>query len=446
MDESCLYKIQKAGVIGCGGAGFPTHVKLKCKPDYLIVNGMECEPLLQTDRYIMRHYADEIVSALVRIGEEIGAGECIFALKETYRDEIQALETAIRKSGENVGIKTVKSFYPAGDEQVVVYETTGRIVPYLGIPISAGSVVINVSTLLGCYNAFLETPFTHRFLTVTGSVRRPCIVYAPIGTSFAECIRLAGGATEDMDDLRIISGGPLMGKLLGDDPEQMYVEKTTSGIVLLPRSKYKKENLELAKIRKTARTSCIQCTNCTEMCPRHMLGHPLEPHKIMRMLAYNELQDVLDNPVIQNAALCSECGVCEAYACPMLLKPRSVNGLIKQELAKAGIRHPKATEPTVPHPMREDRKVPSHRLAVRVGAGDYYDLTIDELCIAEPDVIHVAAKQGIGAPTELKVQTGDIVSKGQIIAECPKDKMGSDVYAPFAGKVTETGKYIVIER
>lgn len=446
MNESCLYKIRQAGIVGGGGAGFPTHVKLNCKPEYLIVNGMECEPVLATDRYIMRHYAPELVYTLTKIGEEIGAGECVFSLKETYTEEIAALETAIREAGSPVEIKTVQSCYPAGDEQVVVYETTGRVVPYLDIPISTGCVVMNVSTLLACYNAFDDTPFTHRFLTVAGAVKDPCIVYAPIGISFAECIALAGGPDGDLADMTIVSGGPMMGRLPGNDPETMFVEKTTSGILLLPKEDYRRQNLDLARIRKTAQTSCIQCTQCTELCPRHLLGHPLEPHKIMRKLAYNELKDVMDDPVIRSAALCSECGVCEMYACPMMLKPRSVNGLIKQELAKAGIRHPKATAPTEPHPMREDRKVPSHRLAIRIGVGAYYGQQINRLCIAEPDTVCIASKQGIGAPTELKVKAGDRVSAGQLIAACPDGKMGADVHAPFGGRVTEAGRYIVIER
>lgn len=445
MLVSCLYQIRKAGVIGGGGAGFPTHVKLDCKPEHLIVNGMECEPVLATDRYIMRHYAPELVYALCAIGEEIGAGECVFALKDTYRAEIDALEQAVRESGKAVEIKTVPSFYPAGDEQVVVYETTKNVVPYLGLPLSAGSVVMNVSTLLACYNALSDTPFTHRFVTVAGAVKNPCIVYAPIGISFAECVKLAGGADGKPEDMTVVSGGPMMGKLIGD-LDSAYVEKTTSGILLLPKQNYRREQLDLKRIRKTAQTSCIQCSTCTELCPRHLLGHPLEPHKIMRMLAYNELKDVIGNPVIQSAALCSECGVCEMYACPMMLKPRSVNGLIKQELAKAGIRPEKATAPTEPHPMRGDRTVPSHRLAVRIGVGDYYGQEIDRLVIAEPEIVHVAAKQGIGAPTELTVKTGDIVHAGEVIAACPDGKMGATVHAPFGGRVTETGRYIVIER
>ena len=164
------------------------------------------------------------------------------------------------------------------------------------------------------------------------------------------------------------------------------------------------------------------------------------------MLAYHELSEVMDDPVIRSAALCSECGVCEVYACPMMLRPRSVNALIKKELAKAGYRHPKATEPTVPHPMREDRKVPTRRLVSRAGVSAFHGKMIDTLKIAEPSAVHVLAKQGIGAPTELRVKAGDTVSAGQLIAACPAGKVGSDVHAPFGGKVTEAGKYIVIER
>ena len=444
---SGVSQIRDAGVIGCGGAGFPTHVKLSANPQHLIVNAMECEPVLCTDRYVMRHFPEQLVAALAAIGREIGAEDCTFSLKETYTAEIAALREAIRRSGEQVEIHTVGSFYPAGDEQVVVYETTGQVVPPLNIPISAGSVVLNVSTLLACYNAMAGVPFTHRFLTVAGAVRTPCIVYAPIGTSFCDCIALAGGITEAAEDVIILSGGPMMGKRIpDDDPKCAYVEKTTSGILVLPKRKYRKEPLALERIRRTARTSCIQCTNCTEMCPRHLLGHDLAPHKIMRMLAYHPLEEILNEPVIQAAQLCSECGICELYACPMGLRPRSVNALVKQELARAGIRLPKAEKPTVPHPMREDRKIPSHRMAARAGVADYYDTDTDLLKIAEPNRLVIPVRQGIGKAPDILVNPGDRVSAGQRIAECPSDRMGAHLAAPFAGVVTETGNRIVIER
>jgi Na+-translocating ferredoxin:NAD+ oxidoreductase RnfC subunit len=166
----------------------------------------------------------------------------------------------------------------------------------------------------------------------------------------------------------------------------------------------------------------------------------------MRKLAYNELSDIMDDPVIRSAALCSECGVCEVFACPMQLKPRSVNSLIKQELAKAGIRHPKFEEPTTPSPMREFRKAPSNRVASKLGVAAYYDYDINKLCRANPTKLIITLKQGAGAPCEPLVSVGDTVSEDQLIAKYPDGKLGSDIHAPFAGRVTELNDHIVIER
>lgn len=121
--------IKEAGIVGCGGAGFPTHVKYAGGPvEYLIINGAECEPLLRTDRYIMKHLGDRVVSAVEAVGEMLGAKECRIALKKTYTEEIKALEKVLKERGSKVKLAKMDSFYPAGDEQTMVYEVTGRIV------------------------------------------------------------------------------------------------------------------------------------------------------------------------------------------------------------------------------------------------------------------------------------------------------------------------------
>lgn len=227
-----IESIFNAGVVGCGGAGFPTHVKLKASPEILIINGAECEPLLRTDRYLMIHEADKLISGIDLICKEMSIPDACIALKKTYTREIEALSDAIRKAGSKVRIHPMDSFYPAGDEQVVVYEVTGKVVPPAGIPLDVGAVVDNVATIIAVADAAAGAAFTDKYLTVTGEVREPSILKAPVGTSYARCIELAGGTTSDR--VMVVSGGPMMGRPMSwEDAMKTSVTKTTSGILVL---------------------------------------------------------------------------------------------------------------------------------------------------------------------------------------------------------------------
>ena len=158
-----LERIFEAGVVGCGGAGFPNHAKLGGKGiRNMILNGAECEPLLGTDRWLMRHRAGDIVEAAAALAGELGAEDCTIALKKTYTREIAALEEAIRERGAQVALHRMESFYPAGDEQVMVYEVTGRVVPPAGIPLDVGAAVTNVATACAVRDAMEGRPFTHK--------------------------------------------------------------------------------------------------------------------------------------------------------------------------------------------------------------------------------------------------------------------------------------------
>lgn len=426
--RTLLEKIEAAGVVGCGGAGFPTHAKLKGRFFHIIINGMECEPLLRSDRYVMRVHAEELVCAAAALLNETGAETCTFALKETYREEIAALQTAIAACQAPVHLHTTGSFYPAGDEHVLVYEVTGKTVPPMNIPLAAGCVVINAGTLLSIYHAAGDIPFTKRYLTVAGEVEAPCIVEAPVGAPFSACIALAGGAREQ--GCAVVSGGPMMGKYHEPDAlDALFVEKTTSAILLLKKGRG--DTSSLVAVRRQARAACIQCSYCTQLCPRYLLGHPLEPHKIMRSLAYRGPE--LDDPVIRSAALCCECGVCETYACPMQLKPRQVNAVLKRLLLEQGIRYERPDAGTQPHALREVRKIPTNRAAARAGVREWYGQVPLRRCM--PKSVTIALKQGPGAAAVPEVQPGDKVLEGARIASCPAGKLGAHVHASISGRI-----------
>lgn len=445
--------IKDAGIVGCGGAGFPTHAKYSGGPvETIIVNGAECEPLLQTDRYLMRNCARKLIRTADRILEETGAKEFIIALKAAYTREIDSLERAIEELGSAVKLHKLQSFFPAGDEQTIVYEVTGRVVPPAAIPLSVGCVVSNVATIYGIGDAFEGEPFTRKFLTVTGEVNHPIILRVPVGTPVSECIKLAGGTP--LSRYIVVNGGPMMGKMIRmEDVPNSYVTKTMSGLIVLPEDSAiaRRNQVTVKHMINQAKSACIQCSFCSQMCPRALLGHPIRPNKIMRKLSSGmPMEEMLNDPDVRNAALCCECGICEIYACPMGLKPRTVNSMLKKELAKAGIRfqRPEGVEYTA-LPEREMRKAPTERVAARAGVGAYEDLKIDDFCSIKPEdagCVRLSLRQGIGAPSVPVVKDGAAVKAGDRIAACPEKSLGSELHASVPGTIfiDPDGQYIEI--
>ncbi|HZJ76132.1 MAG TPA: 4Fe-4S dicluster domain-containing protein [Oscillospiraceae bacterium] len=443
-----LELIFQAGIVGCGGAGFPTHIKLNAKVNNFIINGVECEPLLRTDRYLMIHKADELVQATEMVAKKLNAKDIYIALKENYHEEIESIQAAIKKFKSKIRIYKMENYYPAGDEQMVVCDVLGKTIPPGGIPLDVSAVVSNVETMIGVYNASKGINFTHKYLTINGAVKKPVIAYVPIGTSFGDCLKLAGGST--LDRYKIIDGGPLMGDVLDfDSYKNQRVTKIASGILAIPEESYlsTRSDISLSHMLNRAKSSCIQCTYCTQMCPRHLIGHPLEPHRIMRKVAYsNSLSEILDDHITKQALTCCECGICELFACPMQIQPLRVNQLLKEEYAKHNIRYTKEEKPYNEREEHEYRKIPSQRMAAKVDVIDYYDNDVTTLVKYEPKKVSISLKQHIGSPAKSVVAIGEQVKCGQIIGVCKKDELGSNIHASIDGKVIEVGEEIVIEK
>lgn len=230
MNESMLEKIKKAGVVGAGGAGFPTYVKLKCTAEYAIVNCAECEPLIKSDKYLMEQNAESIVEGLRCAMSCVGAKNGVLAIKYKNKSAVHALEVAV-SGKENVSIHLLDNYYPAGDEQQIIYEVTKRTILVGKLPSEVGCVVINAQTAYHIAQAMEDKPVVRRNVTITGAVHSPLTITAPIGTAVAYLIEMAGGAT--VKDYSVIIGGPLMGRV-SEDPSNEFVTKTTNGIIVLP--------------------------------------------------------------------------------------------------------------------------------------------------------------------------------------------------------------------
>ena len=322
------------------------------------------------------------------------------------------------------------------------------MVPPAGLPGAGGAIVNNVATVYAIAQAMEGIPFTEKYLTVTGAVRSPAVLRVPLGTSYAHCIALAGGTLEE--DYFIVNGGPMMGKPLSrEEATEAVVTKTTSGILVLPGEGYhaRTSRVDLAHMLSRARSACIQCSYCTQLCPRHLLGHPLEPHRIMRAMSSGQpVADLLADPVIRQAQLCCECGICEVYACPMGLFPRKINAMLKQELAAAGVRWQGLDQPPVPSPLREDRKAPSERVAARAGVRAYFNQEIKDLRTGDPDRVALPLQMHIGAPAAPVVAPGDRVQAGEVIARPPAGALGALLHASLTGRVESVDGRIIIAK
>ncbi|MEW6356458.1 MAG: 4Fe-4S dicluster domain-containing protein [Planctomycetota bacterium] len=431
--------VRDAGVVGAGGAGFPTHVKLEARATWCIANGAQCEPLIRGDGYLMERRAKDVVAGLSLAMQATGATRGVIALKAKHEEALAALEKEVA-GRENISIHLLKDFYPAGDEHLLVYEITGQVVPPGGIPIQVGVVVNNVETLVNIADAVRGVAAIERIVTVAGAVARPMTLAVPVGMSIASLIDIAGGAT--VEEFRIIEGGPMMGKLVEDVSGP--VKKTTSGLIVLPTNHEQvcKRLRPLDKILLRSRTVCLNCRYCTDLCPRFLLGHPLEPHKIARVMNYT--LDLLPE-VVANAVLCCECGVCESYACVMGISPVRMYQEVKAKLKDLGWKS-KPYEAPEPRGYRAGRFIPVSRLIARLGLTDY-DLPAewaDER--TEVAEVTIPLRQHLGAPAEAVVKRGDKVKRGQLIGEIPARALGARVHASIAGTVVEVGKDVRIVR
>ncbi len=442
MDINQLSEImRRAGVVGAGGAGFPSYAKLNMAADTIILNCAECEPLLKLHRQMLSQYAAEITETLEMIADTLQASSVIIAVKHAYTEAIDAVKAQLPKC-KKTRIGYLPEIYPAGDEVVTIYETTGKVVNPGALPISVGCIVYNVETIYNVWRAWKEdAPVTHKYITVAGEVKNPCTLKAPLGMTYGELVKLAGGVTRP--DTVIFAGGPMTGHI--SSPSDI-VTKTSNAILVMPKNSYiiQKRMTPVSIDIKRAMAACCQCRMCTDLCSRHLLGHPIEPHKVMRAVSSGI---VSESKALINTFSCSSCGLCELYACGQGLNPRTLIGEIKGELRKNGIMPPKGVEATPVPATREFRRVPMSRLIARLGLKPY-DVPAPVVDVEIPcKRAKIMLSQHIGAPATSCVKVGDHVDCGTVVGAFAPDKLGTPVHASFAGRVVEvTDKYVLIEK
>ena len=435
--------LQDSGIVGAGGAGFPTYAKVDERAEVILMNCAECEPLLKLHRQLLEQRAEEILRTFDEIARTVGAKEAVIGIKKEYKATLKAIDRYI-DAYPDMRIQLLDGAYPMGDEVVLIYEATGRVIRPGGLPIEEGVAVFNVETVYNIYRALEEnTPVIDKVVTIVGEVEHPVTVRVPLGASIKDVTAYAG-KTLAKDPVYLV-GGPMMGNLAD---ETAVVTKTTNAVIVLDKSHplVQRKNRNPAIDLKRAASSCCQCETCTSLCPRHALGHPIEPHKFMRSAAN---QDFQDTNVFLNTMFCSSCGLCENFSCPQGLSPRSLIADYKAGLRKAGVKPPAGVVPAPVQESRQYRKVPEERLAARLGLARYdaeAPLQKDSYW-KEQNLIHkvkIMMSQHIGAPAVAEVHAGTEVKRGDRIAACGNG-LSVAIHASMDGIVREvTDKYIVI--
>ena len=295
--EEIIKAITAAGIVGMGGATFPTQVKLTPPPgskaEFLIINGVECEPYLTSDHRVMLEKAEEVLIGVQLLMKAIGVQRAIIGIENNKPDAIEHLKQLASKT---IGIEIcpLKLKYPQGGEKQLIQATTGRTVPSGGLPIAVGAVVQNIGTALAVYEAVIKhKPLIERVVTVTGkSLARPGNYLCRLGTPISKLIEAAGGVPENT--AKVIGGGPMMGRTIVniDSP----IMKGTSGILIISNKE---------AVRKPVR-ECIRCGKCVSACP---MG--LEPYLLAKLSMFNLLERMEEEKVMD----CIECGSC-SFTCP----------------------------------------------------------------------------------------------------------------------------------
>lgn len=298
--DEIVNKCLECGIVGLGGATFPSHVKLNVPKgktaEILLINGVECEPYLTSDHRLMLEKADEMLVGTSIIMKALGVAKAVIGIENNKPDAIKHLEEKV-KHYKGISVQALKVKYPQGGEKQLIKAVTGREVPSGGLPIEVGAVVHNVGTAYAIYEAVQKNkPLVERVVTITGkAVKNPANYMVRVGTPVNALIEAAGGMPTDTG--KIISGGPMMGKALNttDAP----VTKGTSGILLMTIKEAKRQPAQ----------NCIRCAKCVSVCPM-----ALEPYLLNAMSERARWEEMEQDKVMD----CIECGSC-AYTCPASL-------------------------------------------------------------------------------------------------------------------------------
>lgn len=426
------------GIVGAGGAGFPSYAKLAEGANLLLINGSECEPLLYTDYVILKNEMTAVISGVLEVLSHTGIPKALLAVK-SHTAKMLGLWDG-EKLADKIFVKELPDVYPIGDEVSLIYEATGRQIKPGKLPISEGVIVYNVETMYNLARAVrFGEPITKKWLTVGGAIDNPTVIKVPIGAKISDIFKKLG--IEIRDGYTVLDGGPSMGKVI--NPATYTVRKTTKGILILPNDteaiRARTVSVKMAVAR--AETACCQCTRCTDMCPRFLLGYPLEPHKMVRTAM--GAATVMPEMVV-SATLCCGCGICESLACSQGISPRAVIESYKSLLAKNKLRF-NGDGNYEPRDERDYRMIPYKKWMSALGVTKFDKIADYGGEINDFSRVEIPLSGHIGAPSIPSVIDGDTVKAGDLIAKAA-DGLSLPQHASVDGTVTLGINKIIIDK
>ena len=428
--------MRSAGILGAGGAGFPSYAKLATGADTLVVNGAECEPLLYTDYHLLKRELSLVLEGIKAVLEYAHIARALLSVKQHTAEKLKWTDGQVL--AERISVKVLPNVYPMGDEISLIYESTGRVVKPGNLPITAGVIVLNVETLYNVGNAVrYGKPVTETWLTVGGDIPQPIALKVPVGTPVETVFAKYGINVPETHT--VLDGGPSMGKVI--DHETAVIGKTTKGLLILPNSSpaVQSKYLDAKKSIARAETACCQCTRCTDLCPRYLLGYPLEPHKMVRTAM--GVAEVMPEMVI-TANLCCGCGICETLACCQGISPKAVITQYKEVIGKNKIRYVASGEVEA-RVERDYRMIPSEKWESVLGVRFYDRVAVFKDEPLEIKKVEINLRPHIGAPSVPCVKDGDKVRKGDVIATAAEG-LSIAQHASMGGTAYVDGNRIII--
>ncbi len=429
--------MQTASVLGAGGAGFPSYAKLAEGVDTLLINGAECEPLLETDYILLRDELHQVLKGAEGVMTSANIGRTLLCIKKHNAIRLSFVEG--QELAQNICVKILPDVYPMGDEINMIYEALGRVVAPGKLPLTVGVIVYNVETLYNVARALDGHPVTEKWVTIGGDILESLVVKVPVGMRVAELFENL--AIKVPETHTLLDGGPSMGAVI--NPETAIIKKTTKGLLILPSDipaiTFKKGDLKIQINR--ASSLCCQCTRCTDLCPRGLLGYPLLPHKMVRTTgAIAEFSPEM----VLSATLCCSCGICEVAACCQGISPKNIILAYKGILAKNKMRFT-ATEDVTADPARPYRQMPSERWESLLGV-HRFARHAKRVEVNAPKRVEISMRTHIGAPSLPCVALGDSVKVRQKIAEVGNG-LSLPQHASLQGKVVFVDQdKVIIER
>lgn len=430
--------MREFGIIGAGGAGFPSYAKLAEGANLLLINGSECEPLLYTDYVILKNEMSLVLTGVSEVLRAAAIPAAMMCIKAHTAKRLGLSDG--ERLAERVNVKVLPDVYPIGDEIGLIYQASGRLVKPGKLPITEGIIVYNVETMYNLGRAIrFSEPVKDKWVTVGGDIREPAVYKVPIGTKISDLFKRLGIVVDE--GYTVLDGGPSMGKVI--NPATAAVTRTTKGILVLPdytaaiASKKISDKMAVAR----AETACCQCTRCTDMCPRNLLGYPLEPHKMVRTaMGAAEVMPIM----VLSATLCCGCGVCETLACSQGISPRAVIANYKGVLARNKMRFNIEDNYEVKD-ERDYRMIPSEKWESTLGVRPFDKVAEFGGEIKNFTRVEIPLSRHIGVPSVPMVFDGQTVQEGEMIARAA-DGLSVPAHASISGRVTLGEGKIIIDK